>query len=143
MDMIKDFLVKRTNALHEQGDNSTTIDKIILTSEEKKVVEGRLLYPKSETFPYEFIINNEDIGQGTGDPKHFKGAADEIMLSSLISIRMQLRSESLLLNHCSNFHKLIMDFAVHNCGVQKYMETLVENDNPDYHLKCQWGRRSY
>lgn len=141
MEMIVDWISTRTQTLQSQNDTSI-LDKIILTSEDKNIMSARLAYePKNETFPYEFIVNDEDIGQGTGLPRAFKkGTGDEIMLASLISMKMQLYSESLLLNHCSNFHKLIMDLALHNCGKVKYMEVLKTHDNPDYRIKCKWGR---
>ena len=55
------------------------------------------------SFPFDFLVNERDAGQGTGDPKKFSSGEftpDDVMISSLISLQMQLYSESLVINSC-------------------------------------------
>ena len=138
MQMVKEFVAKRKKALNEEGKN-TTLENIVLTSEDKQIVQARLNFPKNETFPFDFIVNENDAGQGSGFPKDFKpGSADNVMFSSLVSLQMQMRAESIVLNQCSNFHRLMTDLVINGCGSQNYLEEYKENDNPKYRMTCKW-----
>mmetsp|Transcript_1554 Transcript_1554/g.2076 ORF Transcript_1554/g.2076 Transcript_1554/m.2076 type:complete len:137 (+) Transcript_1554:327-737(+) len=136
--MMREFIAKREKALADKGTN-TTITHIMLTSEEKKIIDSRLAFTNDSTFPYEFIVNDEDAAQGTGNPRAYRDLADHVMVSSLISTKMQLHTESVVFNGCSNFHKIMLDQSLHNCGVQNYFETYKDNDKPEYRLSCAWG----
>ena len=138
MEMIEDWITLRTKKLRKQDDNSV-INNIILTSEDKSIIASRSSFPKSDSFPYEFIVNENDIFQGTGRPQQFGERADAVMLSSMVSLKMQLHAESLLLNHCSNFHKLIYEIASNDCGLGKEVSLLSDSENPSFHLKCDWN----
>lgn len=133
MELLQD-LVKR------KGEDKT-YKKIMLTSEDKKMIEARLAFSsKNDTFPFDFIINEDDAGQGTGLPGAFKAdTADHIMISSLVSMKMQLQTDIMAVNSCSNFHKLLIDLAMHGCGAHSYFEEYKSNPNPKFQLKCLWG----
>lgn len=140
---MREFIAKREKALAEQQNkrsNNVTLTHIMLTSEHKDIINARLDYTNDPSFPYNFIVNEEDTGQGTGEPKAFQDSADDIMISSLISIKMQLHTESIIYNDCSNFHKIMIELSLHDCGVQNYHEKYKQNDNPKYRMKCAWGR---
>ena len=137
MEFVKEWVEMRTKALREQGDN-TVIDKIVLNTEDRTYMEARLDYPRNETFPFDFIVNDKDVMQGTGNSITFNDQADQIMLNSFVAMKMQLFTESLSVNSCSNFHKMILDQSIHDCGVQNYVEIYHENNNPKYHMKCKW-----
>lgn len=138
MEYLKDWVNTRTKTLREQGDD-TVIDKIVLTSEDNAVMKARLSFPRNESFPFDFITNDNDITQSTGNPKFYHSRADDIMLNSFVALKMQLNTESLSVNSCSNFHKIMLDQAIHDCGVQNYCEQYQDNVNPKYRLKCKWG----
>lgn len=112
----------------------------MLTSEDKKTIQSRLNYTKNETFPFDFVVNDEDAGQGTGFPGSFGENADHIMISSLISLKMQLYTESVVVNSCSNFHKLLADLVVNECGNLNYIESYSDNEKPEFRLNCGWKR---
>ena len=133
--VMRDFITKREKDLASQGRN-TTITHIMLSSESKQIINARLDYVNNSTFPYDFIVNEEDAGQGTGNPRQYHGAADRVMISSLISLQMQLSTESIVLNDCSNFHKLMLEQLRYECGYQNYFETYRQNVNPKYRMKC-------
>ena len=63
------------------------------------------------------------------------------MLSSLVAIKLQMLSESTVLNLCSSFHKMI--YGMLEVGgsrsKQNYVEGLKDNDNPKFRMKCSWG----
>ena len=140
IEMAKEFVSKRERILRDEGKNAS-IGHIILTSEDKKIIQARTNFTKSKSFPFDFIINDRDAGQGSGFPKNFEvGSADNIMFSSLMSLQMQMRSESILVNGCSNFHKLIIDLVIHGCGSHNYLEEYQNNDNPKFRMRCNMRR---
>ena len=122
-------------------------DKIIVTSETKEMITSRLRYmPKNSSFPFDFLVNERDAGQGTGDPKKFSSGEftpDDVMISSLISLQMQLYSESLVINSCSNWHKVIAALFRNGCGLARdfYVERLQTNDNPEFRVRCNFPSR--
>ena len=121
-------------------------DKIIVTSETKEMIMSRLRYmPKNSSFPFDFLVNERDAGQGTGDPKRkpfFTTGADKIMISSLISLQLPLYPESLAYNRCSNWHKVMASLFRNGCGLARdfYVERLQTNDNPEFQMRCFFGR---
>ena len=119
-------------------------DKIVVTSETKEMIMSRLRYmPKNSSFPFDFLVNERDAGQGTGDPKTriwLTTGADNIMISSLISLQLQLYPESLAYNSCSNWHKVIASLFRNGCGLARdfYLESLQNNDNKEFRVGCNW-----
>ena len=119
-------------------------DKIVVTSETKELIMSRLRYmPKNSSFPFDFLVNERDAGQGTGDPKTriwLTTGADNIMISSLISLQLQLYPESLAYNSCSNWHKVIASLFRNGCGLARdfYLESLQNNDNKEFRVGCNW-----
>ena len=119
-------------------------DKIVVTSETKEMIMSRLRYmPKNSSFPFDFLVNERDAGQGTGDPKKFSSGEftpDDVMISSLISLQLQLYPESLVINSCSNWHKVIEALYVNGCGLARdfYLESLQNNDNKEFRVGCNW-----
>ena len=153
MQLVREFAEKRKKQYNInndtiRGENSTNDnfvhDTVILTSESKDILQSRLAYiPKNESFPFEFIVNEEDVGQGSGNPNSFASSQngftpDDVMISSLVSMKMQIHSESMILNSCSNFHILIGTLVHVGCSRTNYSETLLQNDNPEFRMKCLW-----
>ena len=120
---------------------------IILTSESKEILQARHRYNADENFPFTLIANDNDVAQGTGNPMYYEQmasrniTADDIMLSTMSSISMQLMATWTVGNCCSNFHKLMLDFLSRGCGAaqKNYFECLQDNENPEFRLCCQWS----
>ena len=109
------------------------------------MMDARFNYTERKDFPFRIIANDEDVVQGTGRPRLYWGAReglkitpDLVMLSSLVAIKLQMLSESTVLNLCSNFHKMML--SVLQVGgsrsKQNYLEGLKDNDNPKFRMRC-------
>jgi len=147
MQLVRELAAKRT--LARTGDNSTNsslYDTLVLTSEAIEMIDGRFNYTEREDFPFKIIVNDEDVMQGAGRPVRYWGSTrenlkispDTVMLSSLTAIKLQLLSESSVLNFCSNFHKMMYSMLEVGCSrsKQNYLEPLLDNDNPKFRMKC-------
>ena len=135
---------KTTKSRHMAEEN---IRNIVLTSESKEMLQARHRYNADENFPLTLIANDEDVAQGTGNPKEYNKmnsrniTADDIMLSTMTSLNMQLMAAHTVGNCCSNFHKLMLEFLSRGCGAapRNIFECLQDNENPEYRLCCQWS----
>ena len=81
-----------------------------------------------------------DLGFTGGAREGLKITPDLVMLSSLVAIKLQMLSESTVLNLCSNFHKMML--SVLQVGgsrsKQNYLEGLKDNDNPKFRMRCSF-----
>merc|ERR1712176_523975 len=129
--------------------NGMVHDTIILTSESSKILRSRFQFQRNNTFPFKFIVNENDVTQGTGRPNHFQKissniTSDEVMLSTVMALKMQLLGQSTILNCCSSFHKVILSFLRRGCGAvqMNHFECLQDNENPLFRLCCHYSRTS-
>ena len=131
---------------------------IVLTTESASVLkekdafmENKSLVEKIAPFPFEFVINEFDIQQDSGNPKFNipehnldtelkENNADEVMLSMVSSLQLQLLTRYTIGNCCSNFHRLLFELLDGGCGAayQISLECLQENENPDFRICCVW-----
>lgn len=120
-------------------------DTIVLTSESLPVLQARFDYNQNETFPFRFIANDEDVTQNTGSPGGFSVAADEVMLSTMTAVKLQLLTGATVGNCCSNFHKMMASFLARGCGSARknYFECLQDNENEEYRLCCAWTNTAF
>jgi prenyltransferase beta subunit len=125
----------------------TKIATVILTSEQASIVARRHNYSTSTDFPFQFVVNEKDAGQGTGEPEQYgiiSGGpdADKIMLSTLVALKMQLMAKYTVVNCCSSFHRMILDLLRAGCGAAAEPEfrCLQEMEDPQYHLCCKWDQ---
>jgi hypothetical protein len=154
MKLAGEMAVKRTN--HKRSSqqwsrggkiNSTFVtsqpgnmyDTILLSSDSKNITQQRFNYTNNKSFPFKIIANDEDIGQGHGIPPFYRNDADQIMISTMAALKMQLLPETLIYNGCSNFHKLIVNLYS-GCGrdVFGYFESLQDNTNKEFRVRCSW-----
>eukprot|EP00555_Chaetoceros_dichaeta_P011417 CAMPEP_0198259390 /NCGR_PEP_ID=MMETSP1447-20131203/8609_1 /TAXON_ID=420782 /ORGANISM="Chaetoceros dichaeta, Strain CCMP1751" /LENGTH=585 /DNA_ID=CAMNT_0043946779 /DNA_START=62 /DNA_END=1819 /DNA_ORIENTATION=- len=150
MQMAQEMALKRTKQRQNTTGRAYTgkltnssinmYNTIVLSSDSKSILKARFNYTKNETFPFEFIANDEDVGQGSGHPiKHlFWKITDEVMIATLASFKMQLMPETLILNMCSNSHRMLA-LLYRGCGRNEvgYMEFTNENDNKMLRGKCK------
>ena len=118
--------------------------EIFLTTEDRVVMQSRHEYERNDSFPYRFIVNENDVFQGSGEPSLFKDRADSIMLASIVSMKLQLQSKFLVVNCCSNFHLIIFDLFLEGCGAVSDSQPmcLQEHPDPQFHICCGWTRSS-
>ena len=125
----------------ETADSSSSTEQqgsIILTTEDKNIFRQRLAYNASTGFALDFVVNDKDTFQGTGSTKTFKNDADHIMISSLVSLKLQMYAgKKVYGNCCSNFHNLIFDFLLSGCGTAEEATCLQETK--DYNVCCRWS----
>jgi hypothetical protein len=130
--------------------------RIILTSEDGDVLEQRLDFQnRVKNFSLKFVVNEKDIAQGTGLPKLYKHRADDVMISSLVALKLQLMATVSVGNCCSNFYLVLLDFLRNGCGryghifrkttmrnstrpLPASVECLQDTANPEYHVCCGW-----
>mmetsp|Transcript_26794 Transcript_26794/g.38447 ORF Transcript_26794/g.38447 Transcript_26794/m.38447 type:complete len:248 (+) Transcript_26794:3-746(+) len=127
--------------------NGLIYDTIVLTSESAMILEARKSYEgPNTTFPFRFIVNENDVLQGTGDPGSYHKmlalnvTADDIMFSTITSIAFQMMSKVVLGNHCSNFHRMMPGFVNRGCGAAHdgAMEWIQQSDIPEFRICCAW-----
>jgi hypothetical protein len=132
--------------------------KIILTSEDEEVLLQRASYQQAQNhFPLEFVVNEHDVAQGTGLPRRYKDRADDIMISSLAALQLQLLATTSVGNCCSNFYLVLLDLLRNGCGRHDHtysnkpdvnvpldsaptLQCLQETPDPQFHVCCGWTR---
>jgi hypothetical protein len=127
--------------LHQHG----TPDKrgtILLTSEDPQVLPLRHAYVQNTSFPLDFLINDRDVQPGTGKSTRYYDRADAIVISSLVVIKLQLFSNVLVGNCCSNFHKLLFELVSEGCGADPHVvsECLNGIEDPRFLICCGWTK---
>jgi hypothetical protein len=133
----------------KQNDLSTSI---IVTSEAPNVHKAQVDFQrqgfhKNLSFPFEFVNNGFDLHQGSGNPSDLKSrqanmTSDDIMLSSISTLKVQLHARYTVGNCCSNFHLLLFDFLKGGCGASKNQkaECLQDSELPEFRLCCEWSK---
>lgn len=123
---------------------------IIVTSEATQVRDEMATYLQHERHLHElpftarFISNNYDLHQGTGNPARTSSniSMDEVMLSAVSSLKLQINAKYTLGNCCSNFHNLLFDFLRDGCGAarQQIAECMQDHEDPSFRLCCHWSK---
>jgi hypothetical protein len=124
---------------------------IIVTSEAPAMREAQEKFEKHGLLPFNFrfVNNDHDHSQGTGNPIRMGEMVtnktvtmDEIMLSAISSLKIQLHARYTIGNCCSNFHLLMFDFLRDGCGASRdqLSECMQDNEDPEFRLCCQWTK---
>lgn len=113
---------------------------ILLSSEDPRILPLRHAYTQNSSFPLDFVILERDVQPGTGKSTSYNDRADAIVISSLIVLKMQLMSNVLIGNCCSNFHGLLFELAGEGCGANPdiHMECLNKMEDPRFRICCGW-----
>jgi hypothetical protein len=127
--------------------DSNAVANIILTTEDEHVMrEMKKFDPTSIPFSHRFVTNEKDVLQGTGVANDFEKSgnvtADQVMLSSLTALKLQLSSKYSVGNCCSNFHNLLFDFLRDGCGPAQDIIAmcLQELEQAEYRVCCAWDK---
>jgi hypothetical protein len=148
------------NSTHSQSTNMNV--SIVLTSESSEIfhaqkrfeVEKKLQFPLSSNMthskqpnvsPFHFITNTFDLIQDSGNPtkmKDFSEPKEEILLSALASLKMQMNADLSVGNCCSNHHLLLFDYLQEGCGAapDNIGQCMQDHDNPKFRLCCGWTK---
>lgn len=132
---------------------------IVVTSESREILRQHQRYASDVRNSNQslanprFIWNHRDVAQDTGyleevlissgdSANAFNSTADEMMLSALSSLRVQLQTGVALGNCCSNFHLLIKDLLDQGCGATdtSHFQCLQDHEDPAYHICCSWDQ---
>ncbi len=114
---------------------------ILLTSEDESIIPMRIPYMQNASFNFSFVVNEQDRQPGGGRPERYEGQGDAVLISSLVAIQLQLQASVLVGNCCSNFHKLLFDFAAEGCGADPNIIYYCLNDmwdHPEFMICCGW-----
>eukprot|EP00536_Pseudo-nitzschia_multiseries_P016846 jgi/Psemu1/292734/fgenesh1_pg.1265_\ len=139
--------------------------KLIMTTEDPKVFNQSLAYQHNMSFPFQFVVNENDNMQGTGYPREFAlGEAEKTILSSLIALQFQFNAGKVFLNCCSNFHVVLNNLIRGQCGARRHGHDFVFSTNTSddstpfpppvaqclnedgiperYRICCNWSKKS-
>lgn len=122
---------------------------IVLSTESAELMAEKDQYDKNESFPFGIITNKQDVLQGAGIAVAYRPnvTADQVMLSTIVAIKMQLATRHMVGDCCSNFHNLIMDLRQGGCGIVasgSSMTCLQQQEDPKFRVCCPsfpgaWG----
>jgi hypothetical protein len=113
----------------EQKISSFQRPKLIMTTEDPSIFNASLSYQHNESFPFQFLVNNNDNMQGSGYPSYFSpGEGEKTIVSSLTALQFHFNAGRVYLNCCSNFH-LVLKYLLHaQCGARRHGHDFVFND---------------
>jgi hypothetical protein len=123
---------------------------IIFTTESKQMVEDQTVFmnqslSSSSQNKYRFVTNQYDVtpdsGHGVKRPP-INATADQVMLSAVSSLKLQLMARLTIGNCCSGFHITMNSFLSEGLGAasSSSFECLQENENPEFRLCCHQNR---
>jgi hypothetical protein len=123
---------------------------IIFTTESKQMVRHQRVFVNqtlpSQSFPkYRFVTNEYDVtpdsGHGVRRPP-INATADQVLLSAISSLKLQLMARVTIGNCCSHFHAIMHSYLSEGLGAanSSSFECLQENENPEFRLCCHQNR---
>jgi hypothetical protein len=136
-------------------ENSTAYTtNIILTSESSDVLQAQRAFQekssshhKNHTFPFKFVTNAFDVLQNTGNPSKMmstsESSKEEIILSSLASLKLQFYAKYSVGNCCSNHHLLLFDFLTEGCGASEsdhVANCMQDHQDERFRICCGWTK---
>ena len=116
------------------------IKRVVLTSEDGKVLQARQKYEAENDVDFKFIVNEQDIAQGSGSygnlprskKKHTK---EDVLASTMTAWAFQLQTGHSFLNLCSNFHVLMQYSINYGCSMASQFTTKEQN------VTCNMGKK--
>jgi hypothetical protein len=140
--VVQQYNKYRYTSSNETQQSQQKIASLVLTSESKSMMKARNNYSTSSEFPFTFVVNRDDVAQGTGVPRRYRAMdAHKVMLSTMAALKLQLLPKYTVVNCCSNFHQMMLDMLRVGCGAAKRpaFQCLQETDDPQFHVCCQWS----
>ncbi|KAG7360163.1 hypothetical protein IV203_035262 [Nitzschia inconspicua] len=101
----------------------------------------------SHHVPFDFITNSYDLVQDSGDPTKLNdgeiSSKEEILLSTIASLQMQLNSDYVVGNCCSSHHILLVDLLQEGCGNRNnddVSQCMQDHEDRTFRLCCAWSK---
>ena len=119
---------------------------LVITTESRTIRDEATSFQTNTSSTVTFLLNEQDVTQDTGYLEDLRATnssdnADEILLSALSSLQLQLSTRITLGNCCSNFHLLLKDLLEEGCGMPNHkFQCLQQHANPNYRLCCSWDK---
>jgi hypothetical protein len=144
MELVSQQHHKYHGSNNDTSSGSSIISDIVLSSESSNIMATRHQWQKNHS-SFRFVVNDDDIQQGSGAPKSYGKGAYDVMLSSIAVLKLQLLSKHLVANCCSSFHQMLMDIVKTGCGVPKSptFHCMQELQDPKFQLCCQWTKGGF
>lgn len=126
------------------GSSPSTKPHLIVTSESIQIMQEQrdmMASNRSRSFPFEFLINEKDVAPDSGKYRQAKRrrhsfSADDAMLGSLSTLKLQMKSAITVANCCSNFHLLLSDFLMEGLGAAESNSFVCLQDMPPEYVVC-------
>jgi hypothetical protein len=99
--------------------------KLIMTTEDGGIFNQSLPYQRNQSFPFAFLVNDQDNMQGSGYPRAFRDDGESTIVSSLTALQMHLSAGRVYLNCCSNFHAVLGLLLEGQCGARRHGHAFV------------------
>ena len=112
-----------------RSSTNNTRPKLIMTTEDPQVFNNSLAYQRNASFPFEFLVNENDNMQGFGYPRHFRGEGESTIVSSLTALKFHFNAGRVYLNCCSNFHAVLNRLLQGQCGARRHRHDFVFGKN--------------
>jgi hypothetical protein len=124
--------------------NTSEASSVIVTTESQSIRREQQAYNASP-LGSRIVINHRDVTQDTGylEKESSTGVqADDVMLSVMSSLKLQLMTRVTLGNCCSNFHVMLKDLLFEGCGstTTNTFQCLQDHANPRYRVCCAWDK---
>jgi hypothetical protein len=156
MDMIQTVWDKNKKSMVPKRQIGAKNIKVILTSESPDILKAQedfkarnsthfpLTQGNGSSVPFEFITNKFDLLQNSGNPTEMEDFInkEDIILSSLASLKLQFHAKYTIGNCCSNHHLLLLDFLQEGCGASDHHAAgcMQDHENPKFRLCCGWTK---
>jgi hypothetical protein len=161
MELIQSMWEKHHRTMESHGSYFNV--NVILTSESVDVHNQRRAYQghnnnnlsfsielandPTHSVPFTFVTNEYDLVQNTGDPTKLKSDKyvnkEEILLSTIASLQMQMYADYSVANCCSNHHLLLVDLLKVGCGIHHHddvAQCMQDHENTKFRLCCAWTK---
>lgn len=126
-------------------EDTAAIDYVITT--ESRTIQRELEEYHALPAGSRFVLNRRDVIPDTGffaEPavNSTSTPADDIILSAMTSLKLQLMTRLTIGNCCSNFHVLMKDLLDEGCGMlsDAKFQCLQDHSNENFRLCCSWDK---
>jgi hypothetical protein len=111
--------------------------RLIMTTEDPNVFNESLSFQQNASFPFQFLVNDQDNMQGSGFPRDFRNQGENTIVSSMTALQLHLSAGRVYLNCCSNFHAVIGTLLGAQCGAVRHGSTFVNNHMSTQNIATQ------
>ncbi|KAL3915957.1 MAG: hypothetical protein SGILL_005400, partial [Bacillariaceae sp.] len=127
MELVSD-VVYPTLGITTTTQQESTRPRLIMTTEDPNIFNESLPFQHNTSFPFHFLVNDQDNMQGSGFPKDFRDQGENTIVSSMTALQLHLSAGRVYLNCCSNFHFVIHNLLTAQCGAVRHGNIFVNND---------------